>query len=294
MKLQLENGLKMRLFKFGMAIAGTLGLAACRNANEVFYADKLPSAYVRFVNAVSDSGAQDWRFVDGVENTPTTFALPFRGIFPGATYQSLGAGSRHLRVFQAPLDFVDPNKSSPGVVSTVFFDTTFNFTAGTHYTIMAAGTLRAGSATPAKLYIFTDDFTDPGTSVAVRVINAGTGTIDVYGSPTGGTDPLPASPLAASVASFAATKWTAMAPAALALRALPTGSKTLPALIDVLAPAGVAADRPNNLTAIGGSTIAGSAFTTFFFPRSVAGSGAANFTTAGVVTAVDKYPPSGF
>jgi len=74
-------------------------------------------------------------------------------------------------------------------------------------------------------------------------------------------------------------------------------------MVDVTAPAGVAADRTLNLTAVGGSTIAGSAFTAFIFPAAVTGSLAANViaatcptrcTTAGIVFAVDKYPPSGF
>jgi len=54
---------------------------------------------------------------------------------------------------------------------------------------------------------------------------------------------------------------------------------------------------------LGGSTIAGTAFTAFLFPPAVTGSLAASVVagtcptrcaTAGVVYAVDKYPPSGF
>jgi hypothetical protein len=74
-------------------------------------------------------------------------------------------------------------------------------------------------------------------------------------------------------------------------------------MIDATAPTGVAADRTLNLTAIGGSTIAGSAFTVFLFPPAVQNSRAAlvvagtcptKCTTAGAVFAVDRYPPSGF
>jgi hypothetical protein len=74
-------------------------------------------------------------------------------------------------------------------------------------------------------------------------------------------------------------------------------------LIDATAPTGVAADKVLNLTAIGGSTIAGSAFTAFVFPPAVVGSLAANVvagtcptrcTTSGIIYAVDRYPPSGF
>jgi hypothetical protein len=154
----------------------------------------------------------------------------------------------------------------------VWFDTTFNFQQGVHYTLMAAGTLRDKTA---KMYILTDDFADPGTQVAVRVVNAGAGTVDVYASPTGGTSTLP-SPLAAAVANFAATKWVNLA----------AGTASLPA--------GLPADHANNLTAVGGMAQAGSVLTAFVFPRSVAGSAARSFTTAGIVFMVDRNPPSGF
>ena len=78
------------------------------------------------------------------------------------------------------------------------------------------------------------------------------------------------------------------------LRAFATGSTTFPAMIDVAAPAGLAADRANNLTAVGGVTQAGSVLTAFVFPRSVAGSKATSFTTPGILFIVDRNPPSGF
>ena len=169
------------------------------------------------------------------------------------------------------------------------------------YTIVALGSLRSKTA---KLLILTDNYTDPGSNVAVRVVNVGAAaSLDVYGSATGGTSALPATPLAAAVAQYTATAWSTLTPGALTLRALNAGSKTLPAMVDVAAPAGVAADRTLNLTAVGGSTIAGSAFTGFIFPSAVTGSLAAQViagtcptrcTTAGIVYAVDKYPPSGF
>ena len=74
-------------------------------------------------------------------------------------------------------------------------------------------------------------------------------------------------------------------------------------MVDATAPAGVAADKVNNLTAVGGSTIAGSDFTAFVFPAATAGTRGAlvvagtcptRCATAGAVFAVDKYPPSGF
>ena len=273
----------MSVLKAIAATAGLAVLAACSSdASKVFTADNGPTAFVRFVNAVPDSGAGDWRFVDQVEGSPTAFGLAYRAMFPGSGYQLLAAGNRHLRVFQTSTDIQQ--------TQVVWFDTTFNFTAGTHYTLLAAGNLRDKTA---KMYVLTDDFGDPGTQVALRVVNAGAGTVDVYASPTGGTSSLP-TPFAAGVANFTATKWVTMAPGATSLRAFATGSTAFPAMIDIAAPAGLAADRANNLTAVGGVLQGGSVLTAFVYPRSVAGSKAASFTTAGIVFIVDRNPPSGF
>ena len=294
----------MRRFKFGFAFACMAALAACSgDASKVFTATPGQNAFIRFVNAIPDSGSQDWRFVDQVEGSPTIQGLVFRGIWPGATYQPATAGTRHLRVFQSSLDptFADPTKATPAIVSTVFVDSTFSLTAGTHYTIMAVGSLRSKTA---KFVILTDNFSDPAANVAIRVVNAGAGAaLDVWGSATGGTSALPSSPLAASLATYTASQWVNLTPGALTLRGNNAGSTALPAMIDVTAPAGVAADRTLNLAAVGGSTIAGTAFTAFLFPPAVVGSLAASVvavtcptrcTTAGIVYAVDRYPPSGF
>jgi uncharacterized protein DUF4397 len=294
----------MRAFRIWFTLACATAIAACSgDASKTFLASPGQNAYIRFVNAIPDSGGQDWRFVDQVEGSPVSLNLTFRAVFPGASYQAATAGTRHLRVFQSSLDqtFANPLLSSPAIVSTVFVDSTFTLTAGTHYTIAAVGSLRSKTA---KLLILTDNYADPGSNIAVRVVNLNAApSIDVYASATGGSSALPSSPLVAALAVYTASPWNTAAPGPLALRANAAGSKTLPALVDVTAPAGVAADRSLDLTAIGGSTIAGSAFTAFVFPAAVTGSLAANViaatcptrcTTPGMVFAVDKYPPSGF
>jgi hypothetical protein len=273
----------MKKLHLGATLLCIAALAACAgDAGKVFTANNGPLAYVRFVNAVSDSGAQDWRFVDVIENSPVAFGLTFRAMFPQTAYQAAGAGARHLRIFQTSTDIIQTQK--------VFFDTTFTFQQGSHYTIIAAGTMRDRTA---KLYILTDDFTDPGSQVSLRVFNAGAGAVDVYASATGGTSTLP-SAFSAGLANFAGTKYTSIAVGPISLRGFLSGSTTFPAMVDVAAPAGLPADRANNLTAVGGTTQAGSALTAFVYPRSVAGSAAASFTAPGVVYIVDRYPPSGF
>jgi hypothetical protein len=272
----------MRRIAIALAVTGSAIAAACGSDMGAILAPTVPLAFTRFVDAVPDSGGMDWRFVDVIENSPTTFGLNFRGTFPGAGYQATGAGSRHLKIFQTSTDI--------NLTSKVLFDTTFNFVAGTHYTLVVAGNMRANQG---KLYILTDDFADPAGQIAVRVFNAGAGTVDVYASASGGTSTLP-SALTSGLANFAATKYTTMAVGPLDLRAFATGTTSFPAMVDVVVPAGLPADRANNLTAVGGSGQAGSVLTAFIMPRSVAGSTATNFATPGIVYIVDKHPPSGF
>ena len=70
----------------GLALAASALLAACRGeGGTAILADNGPVGFVRFVNAIPDSGGQDWRFVDQVEGSPATYNLSFRGVYPGAT-----------------------------------------------------------------------------------------------------------------------------------------------------------------------------------------------------------------
>jgi len=96
---------------------------------------------------------------------------------------------------------------------------------------------------------------------------------------------------------FAVSTYSALAPGTLALRVTTAGNRTLPAMIDATAPAGLPGDKVANLTPVGGSTQAGSVFTGFIVPRSVAGSQAPQttaFQSPAIVWAVDKDPPIGF
>jgi hypothetical protein len=280
----------MKSFKLALLAVAAATLAACGGDAGPTTPNKVPLGAVRFVNAVTDSGAMDWRFVDVIENSPVAFGLNFRQTYPGAGYQAAGTGSRHLRIFQTSTDI--------NVTQKVLFDETITIAEGKHYTLVTAGSIRAGTA---KLYVITDDYPDPGNSVAVRALNAGVATsADVYASASGGSAALPASPTITSVAQYTASNWSTLATGPLALRLTASGSKTV--MVDANAPAGVAADKTNNLSAVGGSTIAGSAFTAIYFPAAVAGSPSSRSagcttalpcTAAGVVYIVDKYPPTG-
>jgi hypothetical protein len=291
---QLIGGfLAMKVLRFGALCAATCVLAACSKDTGPTSPDKVPLAYSRFVNAIADSGAMDWRFVDVIANSPTAFGLAFRQTFPGAGYQATGVGARHLRLFQTSTDIVQTQK--------VLFDTTFTFVQGTHYTIIAAGNLRPGTGSPARLYVVEDGFTDPGSSIAIRALNAGiVAAADVYAvSDTSSKVELPSSPLLAGLGAFTASAYKTMSTGPLALRVTPSASTSV--LVNIFAPAGLPADKTNNLSAVGGTSQAGSALSAIFFPPAVAGSLAANSAACvskcaapGVVYVVDRYPPSGF
>src|SRR3954471_19647356 len=94
----------MKSFKLALLAAAAAALTACGGDAGPTTPAKVPMGFTRFVNAVTDSGAMDWRFVDVIENSPTAFGLNFRQTFPGTGYQATGAGARHLRIFQTSTD----------------------------------------------------------------------------------------------------------------------------------------------------------------------------------------------
>jgi hypothetical protein len=283
-----------------LLVLGAAALAAgCDSDGDVTLADHGPTASIRFVNAVNDSGPQDWRFVDAIEDSPTQFGLAYRGVFPGAGYLPLAAGSRHLRIFQS-WNPGDPTTATPAVVTKVFFDTTFTFEEGAKYTIIAAGGLRSSATTKAKVYIIKDVLPEPGSSIALRTINlaADAASVDLYTAAPAGTTPS-LSGVAFGTASNYVTLSTAPTVTATATAA---GSKTSYASAAV--PAGLPGDQLANLTPVGGTTQAGSVITAFVFAAAVTNTppgffsanptNAAALRSAAIVYAVDKHPPRGW
>lgn len=264
---------------FGViAVAG-----ACEKDEGPFLAPEESIAYVRYVHAVPDTGATDWRPIDAVINSPPAFGLNFRGFTP---YQAMGSGERRIRIFTTSTNI--------NITSVAIVDTTMTFNADTYYTLMWTGFARAGQTPADRLVLIQDNIPAvPAGQVSVRVVNAGLdlGSVDVFASASGGTSPLPTSPLLAGVAAGGVSTYQTQTPGPLALRLTATGTRT-PVLADVAAPPGQAADPSQNLTAVGGSTMGGSAFTAFVFRRSVPGSTAPSaFTAAGIVYVIDKHPP---
>jgi hypothetical protein len=207
----------MRFRHLSSLIVGAAGLAACSSDEVSGVPTQLaPAATVRYVNAVADTSALDFRFVDGdVEGSPQFAGMTFRQFTP---YQRARAGTRRLRVFTNPV----PYANNIAVAQQQHIDTTFNFEAGKRYTIMSYGFARA-TATPRHRLVIIEDVlptTLAATAVGVRTIHAaaGVGNVNVFvqpsETPAGITG---ATATASNVAPLAATPY-------LSLNARPVGS----------------------------------------------------------------------
>ena len=276
----------MKMMRFAVLLAGVAVLGACKDplGEDVTLAPDVPLAFTRFVNGVADTGATDWRFVDQLEYSPVEFGMTFRSFSP---YAGTRAGARQLKIF--------PTSTNIAVTQQHFIDSTFTFEEGKYYTIMHVGMARsaAGAADADKLVIIEDVLpatTPASTTIALRFVHAGTNLVaqDVYALATA-TTAIAGTPMFDAVAFGNASTYDATRTAGTtAFRSANDG--TTAAVASTLAPVGSAADAANGLTAIGGYSIGGSVMTGIFFPRSVAGSAATNFTTPGIVFLVDRHP----
>jgi len=261
-----------------------------------------PAGFIRIINAVPDTGAQDFRFVDVVEGVPNVeFAnLAFREGTDRA-YQRVSVGTHHIRVFMS-----GSNKNAaglqndPAIVSTVLGDTTFTFAEGVHYTFLWQGASRAGAQ---KFVITTDNFAAPASGqFTINVVNATASAADFYvasgttavavGSTVTGT------PTFSGVGPNAASSWTGLAVASSSgnytITATAAGSTTV--IASVVCPAGTpaVAEVPGvsgALQATAGCGIANSVLSSMLFAPSVIPSKAPQtLTTPAVVVIVAKQP----
>jgi hypothetical protein len=276
----------MRVSRIGLACIGALLAVGCSESDGPFFAPEVPLAYTRFINAIPDTGAIDFRFVDLVEYSPFAVQLAYRGFTP---YQGTATGARHLKVF------TNPGGSNTLIqhVTNVVLEESPTFEAGKYYTLVAVGYSRTTGTPRVKLQVYEDPIPDPGTQVAFRVVNLATGlsSLDVSLTSTS-TDAIPATPnVADNLAYLAASAYLTRAPGNAWFRVQEsTSAAEIVTGNGRQAPAGAAGDPLNNLTTIGGSGQAGSAVTAWIFPRTVAGSTAPSVTTPSIIFTVDKHP----
>jgi hypothetical protein len=274
------------------------GVASACKPEDVITSDKIPTAGVRFINAVPDTGAaygMDFRFVDLVENSDA-FRITFRntpqtsgGVTASATiqYKAARVGSRHFRIF---LD-----DTLQAIASTVLKDSTATLQEGHNYTFLLWGNSRSTGGDKLRLSVIDEAVTDPGSQVALRVINATPDPIDVRQYVSTATPPV--DPDWASVAGYGISAYKNVAPAQIRFNVQPAGGGTA-LFADPLALVGEPIGTKTGGCTVGvdcdvlpGTTVPGSAVTLIVFPPSAAGSKAASFNATGSSFMWDRRPP---
>lgn len=292
----------MNLQRHFLLSAGLLAVTAC-GSDSTAPVLKTPgtSGLVRFINAVPDTGFQDFRFMDVVAGVPNVefVNLPFRG-GTDVAFQRVAVGAHQIRVFMGSSNTTTaaPNGFDPAVVSTVMADTAFTFAQDVAQTFVFYGSARAGAQ---KFLITTDarpSLTAASGTLGFRATNLTAGAVDVYLVP-GATAATAASgtPVVAGLSPAATSAYItpAVAPAGSGYTVVVTNASATTVVATKLMPAGApfVAETPTTgaLDPLAGSLISGSIFTAYIFPPSVAGSKAASFASAGVNLAIDKNPP---
>ena len=297
----------MRFARHFLLATLALGAAACSDEDLGPSAAVIPPlAYVRYINATPDTFPHTVRWVDDIEFTPQTFInVGFRTEGQGG-FQGLRAGNRRFKVFT--YQQVVNNFPAAGN-TTVLKDTTFNFVAGQHYTIVYSGFTRTGQTPAAALNIIADDPpASPATGTLIRVYNlAYTGSWDVY---------LGATATQVGDTSTTSTAYTAAPGTLLASTTVPTnagavaqaytartlgnyqlrfttagtlnrpGTAATPTPVRVAVPAGLA--ETADFEAAGGSNVNGSVLTVWVFGQQIGGTGAASRPSA--LVTVDRSP----
>jgi hypothetical protein len=296
-----------RIYQLSVLCLAAGVVSACY-PDQVVNTENIPTAGVRFINAVPDSSGAfgfDMRFVDIVESN-ALFRITFRNspsqtitsgnsdtliVGTSIQFKDARAGSRHFRIFLSD--------TLQSIASTVVFDSTVTLVAGHNYSFIAWGNGRSAKGAPDAMHLSVLDEApaDPGNQVGVRVINATSAAIDASAY-TRGTA-VPGTPTWANVAAFSASTWVNQAAGTIDYNIRAAGGATAmftdrQALPGAAAFSSAGAGGKIDIDASPGTTVAGSAVTVIVFPRSVAGARTpqtAAFTIPNVVTMWDRRPP---
>jgi hypothetical protein len=284
------------------------GVVSACYPDQTVTTENIPTAGVRFINAVPDSSGAfgfDMRFVDIVESN-ALFRISFRDsptqtVASGSSdtlvvgsaiqFKDARAGARHFRIFLSD--------TLQSIAQTVVLDSTVTLVATHNYTFMLWGNGRSpkGAADAMHLTVIDEAPQDPGTQVGLRVINATSAAIDARAYAKGSA--VPATPTWANVAAFSATTWVTQAPGTIDYNIRAAGGTTAmfadrQALPGAAAFSSAGTGGKIDIDAAPGTTVAGSSVTVIVFPRSTAGARTpqtAAFTIPNVVTMWDRRPP---
>jgi len=266
----------MRLSRLAIVAVAIAGIVGC-GKDEVTNPATPPLAGVRFINGLADSSSVDVRMIDqvmwsfeGMQN------IAFRS---GTEHQPVEAKARHIRVF--------PNSADPNITSAFMVDTTLTFAANQRYTLL----LTRETPTHVHLVVIDDNTSAPSAGqIAIRVVNASTAPIDAYVVDTT-TTPIAGAPTAANVAPLTASAYTGRGAARASLRVTAAGSGTVTA--SQAGPPSTNTPTPAGENPQAGVYYAGTAFSAYYFPRSVAGTSAPQttaFQSPAIVWFVDRNP----
>lgn len=246
----------MTLRRLLLLCAGMVTLGGCDEGSDVIVAPDEPLAVTRFINAVPDTGATDWSYIDGLENSPREFGVLFRGTSP---FQPATPGQRHLRVF--------PTSKNAGLTSVPLADEQIALVTAENYTAILLGFARTGSTPAMDFMLVEENAPDPGSQVALRVINTTSAAIDVRVYLRGGT--LPATATWANVPPLSVSGYVQVAPGRYMYNVQPAGGGfRLFRDFETLRGEPATAD----LEPLPGTTVAGSAVSGIVFPGSIVGS----------------------
>ena len=296
-----------RIYQLSVLCLAAGVLSACY-PDQVVSTENIPTAGIRFINAVPDSSGAfgfDMRFVDLVESN-TQFFVTFRDapsqtVASGTTdtliigskieFKGARAGARHFRIFLSD--------TLQSIASTVIVDSTVTLVADHNYTFMLWGNGRSpkGAADAMHLTVLDEAPADPGNQVGLRVINATSSAIDARAYARGSA--VPSTPTWAAVAPYSATTWVNQAAGTIDYNIRAAGSATAmfadrQALPGTAAFSSAGTGGKIDIDASPGTTVAGSAITMIVFPASVAGARTpqtAPFKIPNVVTMWDRRPP---
>ena len=307
----------MRFMRVLMAAFAVAGVTACGSdsVSKVVAPDAFSS--IRWVNAVPDTVAMDYRIVDYPSNASEP-NLAFRA--SSGNWRNLPPGAHHIKVFFTNTTAAGTDVS---VVSQVFVDTTLTFEQGKKYTILHYGFAKTGATPKQHLVLIEDVPPDPAAGqIGLRAINAAPalGAVDIYtiaATATGGA--ATGTPTFPALAPAAVTSWLALAalpgpvlpataPLATTYRIAATPPASTTPVADALAPPGqigvpsttVAGVQSQPLDPIAGTQQPLSDLTAVVFGPQVSytlrtpqGTNVtiAAGTTGGVTVLLDKHPP---
>jgi hypothetical protein len=270
----------MRLSRLAALFIAVVAMAGC-GSDSVSDPSFPPLAGVRFINAVNDTSALDFRAIDQIQFSPVANALAFRG---ATEHQPTEAKERHFRVFVT--------SQNQAIASNPIDDEVVTFAANSRYTLLLTGSARV----PGSVHFVVINDDAPAVSaaqIAVRAGNLSAGAVDTYFVDSTNT-PIAGTPTIANVAPGALSGYLVRPTGKQAVRVTPAGSATVSASQQgPPAPATLVGEIP-----AAGVTSPGTAFTFFYFPAGVPGSvtapaaGTGNCAGAGGATPLATCNPT--